>query len=206
MAYGIGVEWINNYNNLNQLTHEHEDAGGFYDELVNHDGWIGRLQLGRRQRLGGRLQSAAPKAATPTSGSRPATSSTSPGHGSPCGFYFRSDTPDDSLGGRRLRLGRAGTTATCGSGRATSSGWPRGVQHAAARRHDRRRESRRLRPVGRRVRRPAHHPQLHHRRASTSRRPAATSRRDRRSVAQRRLRVAVVVPAATRSRSSTRGS
>lgn len=43
MAKHVGVEWINDYNNLNKLTHEHEDAGGFYDELVNHDGWIGRF-------------------------------------------------------------------------------------------------------------------------------------------------------------------
>jgi hypothetical protein len=29
VAKHVGIEWINNYNNLNQLTHEHEDAGGF---------------------------------------------------------------------------------------------------------------------------------------------------------------------------------
>ena len=46
MAYGIGVEWINNYNNLNQLTHEHEDAGGFYDELRFNDGATGLFNWG----------------------------------------------------------------------------------------------------------------------------------------------------------------
>jgi Family of unknown function (DUF6345) len=46
LANYVGVEWINDYNNLNKLTHEHEDAGGLYDELVNHDGWVGRFNWG----------------------------------------------------------------------------------------------------------------------------------------------------------------
>jgi hypothetical protein len=29
----VGVEWINDYDHLNTLTHEHTDAGGLYDEL-----------------------------------------------------------------------------------------------------------------------------------------------------------------------------
>ena len=42
----VGVEWVNDYDWLNRLTHEHEDAGGFYDELVDHAGWIGSFNWG----------------------------------------------------------------------------------------------------------------------------------------------------------------
>lgn len=42
----VGVEWINDYDHLNQLSHEHEDAGGFHDELVAHDGWTGEFNWG----------------------------------------------------------------------------------------------------------------------------------------------------------------
>ncbi len=46
MAKEVGVEWVNNYDCLNVLTHEHEDTGGFYNELVNYDGWVGSFNWG----------------------------------------------------------------------------------------------------------------------------------------------------------------
>jgi Family of unknown function (DUF6345) len=46
MAKQVGVEWIDTYDCLNPLTHEHEDAPGFYNELVQHDGWIGSFNWG----------------------------------------------------------------------------------------------------------------------------------------------------------------
>jgi hypothetical protein len=92
----IGVEWINDYDTLNKLTHEHEDAGGLYDELVDHDGWVGRFNWGdanaweddfKRASRGGHahdwIETCDLVYFT--------------GHGSPRGFYFRSDRPDDSL-------------------------------------------------------------------------------------------------------------
>ena len=46
------------------------------------------------------------------------------GHGSPSGFYFRSDVPDDSqVHGRLHHEQRPATTATCASATATWSGW-----------------------------------------------------------------------------------
>lgn len=96
MAGSVGVEWINDYNNLNKLTHEHEDAGGFYDELVNHDGWIGRFNWGNSNAWEDDFKR------TAKGGHAPDWVETCDivyftGHGSPSGFYFRSDTPDDSL-------------------------------------------------------------------------------------------------------------
>ena len=95
MAYGIGVEWINNYNNLNRLTHEHEDAGGFYDELRFNDGATGKFNWGdalawednfKANAHGGHADQWVEQADIVYF----------TGHGGPTGFYFRSDTPDDS--------------------------------------------------------------------------------------------------------------
>jgi Family of unknown function (DUF6345) len=96
MAKELGVEWINAYDCLNGLTHEHTDAGGFYDELVQHDGWIGRFNWGdanaweqdfKRPDKGGNAD-----AWVDTVDIAYFT-----GHGSPSGFYFRCDSPDDGL-------------------------------------------------------------------------------------------------------------
>ncbi|HKI81106.1 MAG TPA: DUF6345 domain-containing protein, partial [Pseudodesulfovibrio sp.] len=96
MAKEVGIEWVNTYDCLNQLTHEHEDAGGFYDELVNHDGWVGSFNWGNG-------------AAWEQDFKRPDKGGTAnlwvdtaafvyfTGHGSPWGFYFRCDVPDDNL-------------------------------------------------------------------------------------------------------------
>jgi len=96
MSKEVGVEWVNTYDCLNALTHEHEDAGGFYDELVHHDGWVGAFNWGNG-------------AAWEQDFKRPDKGGTAnvwvdtadfvyfTGHGSPSGFYFRCDTPDDNL-------------------------------------------------------------------------------------------------------------
>lgn len=96
MSKEVGVEWVNNYDWLNQLTHEHTDAGGFYDELVNHDGWVGRFNWGdanaweqdfKRTDRGG----------TANHWVDTVDFAYFTGHGDPWGFYFRSDVPDDSI-------------------------------------------------------------------------------------------------------------
>ena len=96
MAKEIGVEWVNNYDCQNPLTHEHEDAGGFYDELVNHDGWVGNFNWGdscaweqdfKRPDKGG----------TANRWADAADFVYFTGHGSPWGFYFRCDVPDDDM-------------------------------------------------------------------------------------------------------------
>jgi len=96
MAGSLGVEWINTYDCLNQLSHEHQDAGGFYDELVNHDGWIGKFNWGNSN-------------AWEEDFKRPSKGGTAnywvdtvdfcyfTGHGSEWGFYFRCDIPDDNI-------------------------------------------------------------------------------------------------------------
>jgi hypothetical protein len=90
----VGVEWINNYDWLNQLTHEHEDAGGFYDELVQHAGWIGSFNWGNSNAWEDDFKR------TDKNGHAPDWADAVDfcyftGHGSPWGFYFRSDVPDD---------------------------------------------------------------------------------------------------------------
>ena len=95
MAYEVGVEWVNNYDCHNSLTHEHEDAGGFYDELVHHDGWVGSFNWGDGN-------------AWEQDFKRPDKGGTADhwvdtvdfayftGHGSPfVAAYFRCDVPDD---------------------------------------------------------------------------------------------------------------
>ncbi len=91
----VGVEWINNYDWLNRLSHEHEDAGGFYDELVDHAGWVGSFNWGDSNAWEDDFKR------TDKSGHAPSWADAVDfcyftGHGSPWGFYFRSDVPDDS--------------------------------------------------------------------------------------------------------------
>lgn len=92
----LGVEWINNYSCHNNLHHEHEDAGGFYDELVNFDGWEGTFNWGdgnafeqdfKRPDKGGDSDNWADDVDFVYF----------TGHGSPWGFYFRCDVPDDDM-------------------------------------------------------------------------------------------------------------
>jgi hypothetical protein len=96
MANTVGVEWINDYNNLNKLTHEHEDAGGLYDELVNNDGWVGLFNWGDSNAWEDDFKRAA-KGGHAHDWVEQCDIVYFTGHGSPSGFYFRSDVPDDSL-------------------------------------------------------------------------------------------------------------
>jgi hypothetical protein len=96
MAKEVGVEWINNYDCLNQLGCEHEDAGGFYDELVNHDGWVGAFNWGDSNAWEEDFKRP-DKGGTANSWVDAADLVYFTGHGSPWGFYFRCDTPDDNL-------------------------------------------------------------------------------------------------------------
>jgi hypothetical protein len=94
MVKEVGVEWVNNYNWLPHLTHEHEDAGGFYDELVNHDGWVGNFNWGDGNAWEEDFKR------TDKGGTAPQWVDAADivyftGHGSPWGFYFRDDVPDD---------------------------------------------------------------------------------------------------------------
>ncbi len=96
MAREVGVEWINQYDCLNALTHEHEDAGGFYDELVNHDGWIGRFNWGNGNAWEQDFKRV-DKGGIADQWSETVDICYFTGHGSPWGFYFRCDSPDDGL-------------------------------------------------------------------------------------------------------------
>lgn len=96
MAKEVGVEWINAYDCLNQLTHEHEDAGGFYDELVHHDGWVGSFNWGNGAAWEQDFKRP-DKGGTANSWVDTADFVYFTGHGSPWGFYFRCDVPDDNL-------------------------------------------------------------------------------------------------------------
>ena len=95
MAYSIGVEWINKYNNLNELHHEHEDAGGFYSELRNNDGANGLFNWGDSLAWEDDFK-ANVRSGHADQWVERADIVYFTGHGSPTGFYFRSDTPDDS--------------------------------------------------------------------------------------------------------------
>ncbi|MDQ0375475.1 DUF6345 domain-containing protein [Cellulomonas humilata] len=95
MSYGIGTEWINAYNNLNALTHEHEDAGGFYDELRVHDGATGKFNWGDGNAFEDDFKANA-RGGHADQWVEQADIVYFTGHGSPSGFYFRSDVPDDS--------------------------------------------------------------------------------------------------------------
>jgi hypothetical protein len=91
----VGVEWINAYDNLNPLTHEHEDAGGLYDELINHDGWTGVFNWGDGNAWEEDFKRA-DKGGTAGDWAERVDLAYFTGHGSPWGFYFRSDSPDDT--------------------------------------------------------------------------------------------------------------
>ena len=95
MVKEVGVEWVNNYDWLNQLTHEHEDAGGFYNELVNHDGWVGRFNWGDGNAWEQDFKRT-DKGGTANHWVDTVDFAYFTGHGDPWGFYFRSDVPDDS--------------------------------------------------------------------------------------------------------------
>jgi Family of unknown function (DUF6345) len=91
-----GVEWINDYDTLNDLTYEHLDAGGFYSELVNRDGWIGAFNWGNSNAWEEDFKRS-DKGGTAWYWADAADFVYFTGHGSPWGFYFRSDIPDDGL-------------------------------------------------------------------------------------------------------------
>ena len=91
----VGVEWINNYDWLPKLSHEHEDAGGFYDELIQNAGWIGSFNWGDGNAWEDDFKR------TDKNGNAPSWADSVDfcyftGHGSPWGFNFRSDVPDDN--------------------------------------------------------------------------------------------------------------
>jgi uncharacterized protein DUF6345 len=91
----VGVEWVNNYDWTGQLTYEDQDAGGCYDELVNHAGWIGAFNWGNSAAWEDDFKR------NDKNGSANAWADSVDlcyftGHGSPWGFYFRSDVPDDN--------------------------------------------------------------------------------------------------------------
>jgi hypothetical protein len=91
----VGVEWVNNYDCHNTLTHEHEDAGGFYDELVNHDGWIGNFNWGDKNAFEQDFKRS-DKGGTADYWVDAADFAYFTGHGSPfVAAYFRCDVPDD---------------------------------------------------------------------------------------------------------------
>jgi hypothetical protein len=92
----LGVEWVNNYDCHNALTHEHEDAGGFYDELVNYDGWIGVFNWGDSNAWEQDFKRP-DKGGTANQWVDTVDFAYFTGHGSPWGFYFRCDVPDDDI-------------------------------------------------------------------------------------------------------------
>jgi Family of unknown function (DUF6345) len=96
MAKELGVEWVNAYDCLNPLTDEHKDAGGFYDELVHHEGWIGSFNWGDANAWEEDFKRAS-KGGTASKWVDAVDFAYFTGHGSPWGFYFRCDAPDDNL-------------------------------------------------------------------------------------------------------------
>jgi hypothetical protein len=92
----VGVEWINAYDCLNALTHEHTDAGGFYNELVTYDGWVGLFNWGNSNAWEEDFKRP-DKGGTADDWADAADFVYFTGHGSPWGFYFRCDRPDDGL-------------------------------------------------------------------------------------------------------------
>lgn len=96
MSKKVGVEWVNQYDCLNALGCEDQDAGGLYHELTSHDGWVGKFNWGDAN--------AWEQDFTRTSkgGDAPHWADAVDlcyftGHGSPWGFYFRCDVPDDNI-------------------------------------------------------------------------------------------------------------
>jgi len=92
----VGVEWVNNYDCHPVLTWEHEDAGGFYDELVHHDGWVGRFNWGNSAAWEEDFKRSS-KGGTANLWADAVDFVYFTGHGSPWGFYFRCDIPDDDI-------------------------------------------------------------------------------------------------------------
>ena len=92
----LGVEWVNKYDWLPSLSFEHADAGGFYDELVSNDGWVGSFNWGDGNAFEDDFKR------NDKDGNAPDWVDAQDfvyftGHGSPWGFYFRQDVPDDSM-------------------------------------------------------------------------------------------------------------
>jgi hypothetical protein len=92
----VGVEWINAYDCHNPLGCEHLDAGGFYDELVNHDGWTGKFNWGDGNAFEEDFKRT-DKGGTAPDWVDAVDFCYFTGHGSPWGFYFRCDVPDDDI-------------------------------------------------------------------------------------------------------------
>jgi len=87
----VGVEWINDYDHLNTLTHEHTDAGGFYNELVDHDGWSGEFNWGNGDAWASDFISSG-AGGDDTHWADDVDIVYFTGHGGPFGFYFKGDT------------------------------------------------------------------------------------------------------------------
>ena len=121
MSYSIGVEWIHAYNNLNALHHEHEDAGGFYDELRLHDGATGLFTWGDSAAWEDDFKANARGGHADQWSSAP-TSSASPGTAARAASlpqrHARTTPRSAATSPRRPPA----TTATCASATTTSSG------------------------------------------------------------------------------------
>lgn len=87
----LGVEWINDYDHLNTLTHEHTDAGGFYDELTIHDGWTGDFNWGNANAWASDFISK-DAGGDDVHWVDEVDIAYFTGHGGPFGFYFKEDT------------------------------------------------------------------------------------------------------------------
>ena len=95
MSKKVGVEWINNYDCHNPLVHEHEDAGGFFHELVNHDGWTGAFNFGDTNAWEEDFKRP-DKGGTADQWIDTVDFAYFTGHGGPfVAAYFRCDVPDD---------------------------------------------------------------------------------------------------------------
>ena len=95
MSKEVGVEWINNYDCHNSLTHEKEDAEGFYYELVNKDGWVGKFNWGDKNAFEEDFKRT-DKGGTANNWVDAADFVYFTGHGGPfVAAYFRCDVPDD---------------------------------------------------------------------------------------------------------------
>lgn len=106
MAYGIGVEWINDYDNMKKLHNRGEDAGGFYEELCDHDGATGLFNWGDGNAFEDDFK-ADDRGGHAGEWIERADIVYFAGHGCSSGFWFRSDVPDDD----KLRSDFTTTTA-----------------------------------------------------------------------------------------------
>jgi len=95
MIKKVGVEWINNYDCHNSLSYENQDAGGFYHELVQHDGWTGSFIWGDSNAWEEDFKRP-DKGGTADKWIDTVDFAYFTGHGSPfVAAYFRCDVPDD---------------------------------------------------------------------------------------------------------------